>query len=83
MFQLRFSDIEEARKCVLSDEVTSLPLSAQALYMQIILNGMFLEGKILNIKTLARAIGASDGDIRLLTDEKFYREVKGVAGEDK
>ena len=83
MFQMRFSNIEDAKEYVLSDEVTGLPLSTQALYLQIILNGMFKEEKVLNIKSLARAIGASVGDVRLLTDEKFYKEVKGVAGEDK
>lgn len=83
MFQMRFGNIEDAKKYVLSDEVTGLPLSAQALYLQIILNGIFKEEKVLNIKSLARAIGASAGDVRLLTDEKFYKEVKGVAGEDK
>lgn len=83
MFQLRFDSIEEASKYVLSDKVVSLPLSTQALFLHIVFNGMFYGEKILNIKALARAIGASDGDIKLLTDEKFYEEVKGVAGEDK
>lgn len=83
MFQLKFSDIEEAREYVLLDNVTDLPLSKQALYLHAILNGVFERGEILNIKTLARTIGASDGDIKLLTDEEFYKEVKGVAGENK
>lgn len=83
MIQMQFDDIEEAREYVLSDKVTDLPLSTQALYMHIVFNGVFYGEKILNIKTLARAIGASEGDIKLLTDEKFYKEVKGVAGEDK
>lgn len=83
MFQLRFDGIEEASEYVLSDKVVSLPLSTQALFLHIVFNGMFDGEKILNIKALARAIGASDGDIKLLTDEKFYEEVKGVAGEDK
>lgn len=83
MIQMQFDDIEEAREYVLSDKVTDLPLSTQALYMHIVFNGVFYGEKILNIKTLARAIGVSDGDIKLLTDEKFYKEVKGVAGEDK
>ena len=83
MIQMQFDDIEEAREYVLSDKVTDLPLSTQALYMHIVLNGVFYGEKILNIKSLARAIGASEGDIKLLTDEKFYKEVKGVAGEDK
>lgn len=83
MFQLRFDSIEEASEYTLSDKVVSLPLSTQALFLHIVLNGMFDEEKVLNIKALARAIGASEGDIRLLTDEKFYKEVKGVAGENK
>lgn len=83
MFQLNFDDIEEAREYVLSDKVTDSPLSTQALYMHAVFNGLFYGEKILNIKTLAKAIGASDGDIKLLTDEKFYKEVKGVTGEDK
>lgn len=83
MIQMHFDDIEEAREYVLSDKVTDLPLSTQALYMHIVFNGVFYGEKILNIKSLARAIGASEGDIKLLTDEKFYKEVKGVAGEDK
>ena len=83
MFQMKFSDIEEAREYVLLDKVTDLPLSTQALYLHVILNGIFECGKVLNIKALARAIGASDGDIKLLTDEKFYKQVKGVAGENK
>nr|DAY84527.1 MAG TPA: hypothetical protein [Caudoviricetes sp.] len=83
MFQLRFDSIEEASEYALSDKVVSLPLSTQALFLHIVLNGMFDEEKVLNIKALARAIGASEGDIRLLTDEKFYKEVKGVAGENK
>lgn len=83
MLQLKFSDIEEAREYVLLDKVTDLPLSTQALYLHIIFNGIFECGEVLNIKTLARTIGASDGDIKLLTDEEFYKEVKGVAGEDK
>lgn len=83
MIQMQFDDIEEAREYVLSDKVTDLPLSTQALYMHIVFNGVFYGESILNIKSLARAIGASEGDIKLLTDEKFYKEVKGVAGEDK
>ena len=83
MFQMKFSDIEEAREYVLLDKVTDLPLSTQALYLHVILNGIFERGEVLNIKVLARAIGASDGDIKLLTDEKFYKQVKGVAGENK
>lgn len=83
MIQMQFDDIEEAREYVLSDKVTDLPLNTQALYMHIVFNGVFYGEKILNIKTLARAIGASEGDIKLLTDEKFYKEVKVVAGEDK
>ena len=83
MIQMHFDDIEEAREYVLSDKVTDLPLSTQALYMHIVFNGVFYGEKILNIKSLARAIGAAEGDIKLLTDEKFYKEVKGVAGEDK
>lgn len=83
MFQMKFSDIEEAREYVLLDKVTDLPLSTQALYLHVILNGIFECGEILNIKTLARTIGASEGDIKLLTDEKFYKQVKGVAGENK
>lgn len=83
MFQMKFSDIEEAREYVLLDKVTDLPLSTQALYLHVILNGIFECGEVLNIKTLARTIGASEGDIKLLTDEKFYKEVKGVAGENK
>lgn len=83
MFQMKFSDIEEAREYALLDKVTDLPLSTQALYLHVILNGVFECGEILNIKALARAIGASDGDIKLLTDEKFYKQVKGVAGENK
>lgn len=83
MIQMIFSDIEEAREYVLLDKVTGLPLSTQALYLHVILNGIFECGDVLNIKSLARAIGASDGDIKLLTDEEFYKEVKGVAGEDK
>ncbi|MCP9067488.1 hypothetical protein [Streptococcus parasanguinis] len=83
MFQMKFSDIEEAREYVLLDKVTDLPLSTQALYLHVILNGIFECGEILNIKTLARTIGASKGDIKLLTDEKFYKQVKGVAGENK
>lgn len=80
MIQMNFYDIEEARNYVLSDKVTDLPLSTQALYMHIVFNGFFYGEKVLNIKTLARAIGASEGDIKLLTDENFYEEVKG---EDK
>lgn len=83
MFQMKFSDIEEAREYALLDKVTELPLSTQALFLHVILNGIFEHEKILNIKTLSRTIGASDGDIKLLTDEKFYKEVKGVAGENK
>lgn len=83
MLQLKFSDIEEAREYALLDKVTNLPLSTQALFLHVILNGIFEHGKILNIKVLARAIGASEGDIKLLTDEKFYKKVKGVAGENK
>lgn len=83
MFQMKFSDIEEAREYVLLDKVTDLPLRTQALYLHVILNGVFECGEVLNIKTLARTIGASDGDIKLLTDEKFYKQVKGVAGENK
>lgn len=77
MFQMKFDDIEEARERVLTDKVTALPLSTQALYLHIIFNGIFYGQKILNIKALARAIGASDVDIQLLTDEEFYKEVKG------
>lgn len=83
MIQMQFDDIEEAREYVLSDKVTDLPLSTQALYMHIVFNGVFYGEEILNIKSIARAIGASDGDIKLLTDEMFYREVKEAAGEDK
>ena len=80
MLQMKFSDIEEAREYVLLDKVTDLPLSTQALYLHVILNGIFERGEVLNIKTLARTIGASSGDIQLLTDKEFYKEVKG---EDK
>ena len=45
MFQLKFSDIEEAREYVLLDRVTDLPLSTQALYLHVILNGIFGCGK--------------------------------------
>ena len=74
---------QKPRKYVLLDKATDLPLSTQALYLHVILNGIFEYGEVLNIKTLARTIGASEGDIKLLTDEKFYKEVKGVAGENK
>lgn len=80
MFQMKFSDIEEIRDYVLLDKVTDLPLSTQALYLHAILNGIFERGEILNIRVLARAIGASEDDIKLLIDEDFYKEVKG---EDK
>lgn len=80
MLQMKFSDIEEIREYVLLDKVTDLPLSTQALYLHVILNGVFERGEVLNIKTLARTIGASSGDIQLLTDKEFYKEVKG---EDK
>ena len=33
MFQMKFDDIEEARERVLTDKVTALPLSTQALYL--------------------------------------------------
>lgn len=39
MIQMQFDDIEEAREYVLSDKVTDLPLSTQALYMHIVLDG--------------------------------------------
>lgn len=72
MFELRFDEVEEARNYVLSDKVTSLPLSTQALYLHIIFNGIFDEdGNIMNIKALARAIGASEGDVKYLTDKKY------------
>ena len=72
MFELRFDEVEEARNYVLSDKVTSLPLSTQALYLHIIFNGNFDEdGNIMNIKALARAIGASEGDVKYLTDKKY------------
>ena len=78
MFKFRFDDVEEARSYVLTDKVTGLPLSTQALYLHIIFNGIFDEDEnITNIKALARSIGASEGDIQLLTDEEFYREIKG------
>lgn len=80
MFRMKLSDIEEIRDCVLLDKVTDLPLSTQALYLHAILNGIFERGEILNIRVLARAIGASEDDIKLLIDEDFYKEVKG---EDK
>ena len=78
MFELRFDDLEELRNCIQSDKITVLPLSTQALYLHVLLNGIFDEDdNIINIKTLARAIGASEGDIQLLTDEDYYREIKG------
>lgn len=78
MFELRFDDLEELRNHIQTDQVTSLPLSTQALYLHVLINGIFDEDdNITNIKTLARAIGASAGDIQLLTDEEFYREIKG------
>lgn len=40
MFQMKFDDIEEARERVLTDKVTALPLSTQALYLHIIFNGI-------------------------------------------
>lgn len=84
MFQMTFYNVEEAKNYILTDKVTNLPLSTQALYLHILFNGQFdKDGNITNLKTLARTVGASDGDIQLLTDEKFYKEVKGVAGENK
>nr|DAV27089.1 MAG TPA: replication initiator protein [Caudoviricetes sp.] len=78
MIQLKFNTLYQAKEKALTDEVCSLPLSAQALYLHILFNGMFdKDGNITNIKTLAKAIGASTGDVRMLTDEKFNREIKG------
>ena len=78
MFELLFDDTEELRKYIQSDKVTSLPLSAQALYLHALINGIFdKDGNITNIKALARAIGASVGDVQILTDEDYYREIKG------
>ena len=78
MFELRFDDVEELRNYIQSDKVTGLPLSTQALYLHVLLNGIFDEDdNIINIKALARAIGASAGDIQLLIDEDYYREIKG------
>jgi len=78
MFELLFDDTEELRKYIQSDKVTGLPLSAQALYLHVLINGIFdKDGNVTNIKSLARTIGASVGDIQLLTDEDYYREIKG------
>ena len=78
MFELRFDDVEELRKYIQSDKVTGLPLSAQALYLHVLINGIFdKDGNVTNIKALARSIGASVGDIQILTDEDYYREIKG------
>lgn len=78
MFELRFDEVEELRKYIQSDKVTGLPLSTQALYLHAIINGIFdKDGNITNIKALARAIGASVGDVQILTDEDYYREIKG------
>nr|DAU75620.1 MAG TPA: hypothetical protein [Caudoviricetes sp.] len=78
MLQLKFDNLIQAKGRVLNDKVCDLPLSTQALYLHAIFNGTFdKEGNITNIKALARAIGASAGDIQLLTDEEFYREIKG------
>lgn len=78
MFELYFDDIEKLRIYIQSDKVTGLPLSTQALYFHVIINGIFDKDKnITNIKTLAKTIGASDGDIKLLIDEDYYREIKG------
>ena len=78
MFELYFDDMEKLRTYIQSDKVTGLPLSTQALYFHVIINGIFdKDGNITNIKALARTIGASEGDIQLLTDEDYYREIKG------
>ena len=78
MFKLVFDDPKELRNYIQSDKVTGLPLSTQALYFHAIVNGIFdKDDNITNIKALARAIGASEGDIQLLTDEDYYREIKG------
>lgn len=70
MFELRFDELEEVRNYVLTDKVTELPLSTQALYLHSIFNGIFdKDGKIANIKALARAIGASEGDVKYLTNK--------------
>lgn len=78
MLQLKFDNLIQAKGRVLNDKVCDLPLSTQALYLHVVFNGIFdKKGNITNIKALARAIGASAGDIQLLTDEEFYREIKG------
>lgn len=72
MFELRFDDIEEVRNYIQSDKVTHLPLSTQALYLHVILNGIFdKDGNVTNIKSLARTIGASASDIQMLTDKSW------------
>lgn len=76
MLQLKFDNLDQAKERILSNEVCRLPLSVQALYLHVVFNGTFdEEGNITNIKALARAIGASDGDIKTLINEEFYRIV--------
>ena len=76
MLQFKFKSNDELRKYVLSDIVTCMPLSAQALYLQVVINGIVDDkGKISNIITLAKAIGASEKDIDILMDIDYYYEV--------
>lgn len=76
MLHFKFNSNEELRKYVLSDVITCLPLSAQALYLQVVINGTVDDkGKVSNIITLANAIGASEGDIDILMDVDYYYEV--------
>ena len=76
MIQFKFKNNEELRKYILSDIVTCMPLGAQALYLQTVINGVVDDkGEILNIITLAKAIGASKEDVEILTDIDYYYEV--------
>lgn len=76
MLHFKFKNNDELRKYVLSDIVTCMPLGAQALYLQVVINGTFDDkGEVSNIITLANAIGASTEDIDILKDIDYYYEV--------
>lgn len=76
MLPFKFENNEELRRYILSDIVTCMPLSAQALYLQVVINGTVDDkGEVSNIITLAKAIGASTKDIDILKDIDYYYEV--------
>ena len=76
MLPFKFENNEELRRYVLSDIITCMPLSAQALYLQVVINGTVDDkGEVSNIITLAKAIGASTEDIDILKDIDYYYEV--------